>query len=131
MRRNDAASFLHPDAVDLQVSWSGKRPEALIVTRVEPGGRSARLPGARKRKRRPPLTASRIVVGTWNTNSALLRWHSIEDVMQHVDVLCVQETKCKPEEQRLLKRLCRRHRWHIEFTNCDYLAGPRTSGRGT
>ncbi len=40
--------------------------------------------------------------------------------MRHVDVLCVQEAKCKPEDQRLLERLCRRRRWCVEFTDCEY-----------
>ncbi len=60
------------------------------------------------------------MVGTWNPNGATLRWASIEEVMRHVDVLCVQEAKCKPEDQRLLERLCRRRRWHVEFTSCEY-----------
>ncbi len=131
--RDDAASLLfYPDVVDLQVSWRGKRPEGLNFTGGGPGGRSARPRGPGKGRRRPPLTASRVVVGTWNTNSAPLRWHSIEEVMQHVDVVCVQEAKCKPEDQALLKRLCRRRRWYVEFTDCDYDdAGCPTGGLAT
>ena len=88
-----------------------------------PGRRTARRHGPGKRRRRPPVTAARMVVGTWNPNGAVLRWAAMEELMRHVDALCVQETKCKPEDQRLLERLCRRRRWCIEFTECEYDEG--------